>query len=179
MRCTGCISPQWLPFSGGRSLSTADLAQRIAAAPVEGLTISGGEPFAQAGAVASLIEHVRDHRDMSALSYTGYSLPWLQRHGGADQRRLLSVLDLLIDGPYIERQHADLSWRASSNQVIHRLSDRHSAEDWPDQSAGLQIEVAPDGTMQWLGVPPVAGFRSALERSLFLVTSEPREASTT
>ncbi|WP_433295590.1 4Fe-4S single cluster domain-containing protein [Actinoplanes sp. CA-030573] len=169
LSCTGCVSPQWISRRGGRAVAVAELARRIADEAVDGLTVSGGEPFAQAAAVRALIDLVRERRDLSAMSYTGFTLRHLRRHGTADQRALLGRLDILVDGPYLAHRHADLRWRGSDNQRIHRLTARHGRRDLGDGTepgAGLQFEVTPAGGLQWLGVPPVPHFREILERGL-------------
>jgi anaerobic ribonucleoside-triphosphate reductase activating protein len=168
LRCRGCVSPQWIPFDGGTLVAVPDLARRVLAAPVDGVTFSGGEPFAQAAALAELATRLRAERDLSIACYTGYPLRWLRRHADADQRRLLSLVDLLIDGPYVQRQHADLRWRGSANQRLNVLTARHAGERWPDVGAGLQFEVTAEGQLHWLGVPPTPGFRDALETALTL-----------
>jgi anaerobic ribonucleoside-triphosphate reductase activating protein len=167
LACRNCISPQWIQFDGGRAVAVDDLASEIASTTVDGLTISGGEPFAQAGALARLVTGVRKRRDLSVMCFTGYTFDHLRRHGGAAAWALLSQVDLLVDGPYVEESHDNLRWRASSNQRIHQLSQRHAGElDGPDTGAGLEIEVLADGAVQWLGVPSVAGFRTSFERAL-------------
>lgn len=176
--CRSCVSPQWIPFDGGRPTPVPDLAARILATDVDGLTFSGGEPFAQAGALADLVALVRAGRDLSVLSYSGYTIEHLRRHGTPDQHRLLAALDVLVDGPYLEARQASLRWRGSANQRVHLLTDRHAdLADDPDTSAGLQFEIGPDATVRWLGVPPVAGLRQRLEEHLGLetVNSHPEE----
>lgn len=169
LSCPGCVSPEWIPFSGGQPVSVEALAEQVAVAPVDGLTLSGGEPFAQPAAVCRLVERVRARRDLSVLCYTGYTVGWLRRRGSADQHRLLACLDLLIDGPYMASRHGDLLWRGSSNQRIHLLSDRHrDLFGRPDRGCGLQLEVTVNGAVHWLGVPPVPGFRQDLQDALGL-----------
>jgi anaerobic ribonucleoside-triphosphate reductase activating protein len=169
MRCPDCVSPQWLPAGGGHLVPVARLAEQVADQATDGLTLSGGEPFAQAEALAALVAQVRARRDMSVLSYTGYPLGWLRGHGTAAQRRLLGQLDIVIDGPYVRRLHADLRWRGSANQRVHLLTLRHAADlTGPDTGVGLQLDLAGDGSVRWLGVPPVPGFRSDFERALDL-----------
>ncbi|WBB77770.1 4Fe-4S single cluster domain-containing protein [Micromonospora sp. WMMD882] len=177
LNCRGCVSPQWIPAGGGRTVPVADLAARIVDEAVDGLTFSGGEPFAQAGALADLVDAVRARRDLSVLSYSGHTLAHLARHGTDPQRRLLSTLDILIDGPYLPRRQASLRWRGSSNQRIHLLSDRHrQLAGEPDVSAGLQFELGRDGSLRWLGVPAVADFRTRLEQRLGLVPPSAEES---
>lgn len=176
LSCRGCVSPQWIPFAGGHRVAVAELAEEIAASGADGLTLSGGEPFAQADALARLVATVRARRDLSVLCYTGYTLEHLRRTGDAGTRDLLSEVDVLIDGPYVAARHGDLRWRASANQRVHDLTGRHTAElAGPDTGDGLQIEVRPDGGVQWLGVPPTPGFRHAFERALGLTAPAPAE----
>jgi anaerobic ribonucleoside-triphosphate reductase activating protein len=178
--CRSCVSPQWIPFSGGVAVTVAELADRIVTEAADGVTFSGGEPFAQADALADLVALVRAERDISVMSYSGYTIEHLRRHGTPGQHRLLDALDILIDGPYLEHRQAALRWRGSANQRLHLLTARHAdlAGD-PDDSAGLQFEVGADLSVRWLGVPPVAGLRRHLEEQLGLtyMPSNPEEYS--
>lgn len=147
-------------------MSIDAVAQSIveSSSDIEGLTISGGEPFGQAAAVTALIAQVRDQvPEISALAYTGFRLEWLRRRGTAAHRELLRVLDVLIDGPYRESMHQPLRWRGSANQRIHCLSPRHrDIIGEPDVSAGVEFRVESDGGYSWAGVPPIRGFRQVL-----------------
>lgn len=166
LSCAGCVSPQWIPADGGTPTSVRLLADEVAERAVDGLTLSGGEPFAQAAALARLVELVRARRDLSVLSYSGYPLRWLRRHGSPAQHRLLGQLDLLIDGRYRQDLHADLRWRGSSNQRVHCLTERHHGEvAEPDRGVGLQFAVTAE-SVAWLGVPPVPRFRERFEAAL-------------
>ncbi|HUC55974.1 MAG TPA: 4Fe-4S single cluster domain-containing protein [Streptosporangiaceae bacterium] len=163
LRCAGCISPEDLPFSGGTSMTVAAVADRLNALPpdVRGVTFSGGEPMAQAVALANLVDALRAARDWSVMSYTGFTLEHLRRHGDAGQHALLARLDVLVDGPYQAGRHASLAWRGSSNQRLHFLTGRHQPPD-EDACAGLEFHV--DSTsVSWTGVPPVPGFRASFE----------------
>src|SRR5437870_3480299 len=65
-RCPGCVAPETLPFTGGTEVRVDDLAgQLVALSAIEGVTFSGGEPMAQADALAALVDQVRTHRDLS------------------------------------------------------------------------------------------------------------------
>lgn len=166
LHCAGCIAPEDFDFDGGTVLPVARLAEQFNALPpgVGGVTFSGGEPMMQASALAALLDLMRRSRDWSAMSYTGYTLEHLRRHGDPGQQALLDRLDILVDGPYLQNRHAALAWRGSSNQRLHMLSGRHQAPD-PDVPAGIEFELG-DGTLMWSGVPPVPGFREDLERAL-------------
>jgi anaerobic ribonucleoside-triphosphate reductase activating protein len=163
--CRECISPQWIPFVGGATMRVDDLADRLAREAVDGVTFSGGEPFAQADALADLLEAVRARRDLSAMSYTGYTLDHLRRRGTPGQQRLLGLLDILVDGPFLAARLTARRWRGSSNQRLHFLTARHrELAGADDGSVGIQIEVGRDSSVRWLGVPAVAQFRQRFEQ---------------
>lgn len=166
LRCDGCVAPETLPFEGGTRVAPADLAEEILACDgIDGLTFSGGEPFAQAAGLVELVDRVHEHRPtLTIVSYTGFTLEYLQRRGDPVQRSLLDRLDLLIDGPYIATRHAPVRWRGSANQKLHALSGRIRvpADDVP---AGIQVVVDENG-LRWIGVPPEPGFRRRFESAL-------------
>lgn len=166
LRCEGCVAPQDLPFTGGERWTVDDLAGWLNGLPadVTGVTFSGGEPMAQAAGLAALVDRARATRDWSVLSYTGYTIEHLRRHGDASQRRLLGQLDVLVDGPYLRHRHADLLWRGSSNQRLHFLTARHAPPP-VDRSAGVELHVD-GGDLQWIGVPPVPDFRPRFEAAM-------------
>lgn len=166
LRCEGCIAPEDLPFDGGEQRRVEDLAAWLGGLPAEvtGVTFSGGEPMAQAAALAELVTLIRRDRDWSVMSYSGFTLEHLRRHGDAGQQALLDRLDVLVDGPYLAARHADLRWRGSSNQRVHLLTDRHPAPD-EDRSAGIEFQAGRDDVM-WIGVPPVPGFRDRFEQAM-------------
>lgn len=168
LRCEGCVAMETLPFDGGSVMPVAGLAAwLIGLDGIEGVTFSGGEPFAQAGSLALLLDKVRQARpDFTALCYSGFTYAALRR-GGDGQRALLDRLDLLIDGPYQRGKHGNLRWRGSSNQEIISLSDRYGETDLtPDASQGIEFTLGLDGTVSWAGVPPEPGFRERVESGL-------------
>ncbi|MFB7470730.1 4Fe-4S single cluster domain-containing protein [Kitasatospora sp. NPDC056184] len=166
LRCRGCVAAETLPFTDGPGRPVAELVDWLAGLTgIEGVTVSGGEPFAQAGALVALLDGLRRARpELSAMAYSGFRLETLRR-GTPAQRGLLDRLDLLVDGPYVAPLHADLRWRGSSNQRLHWLSRRYAdlpAE--PDTGAGIEFSVGLDGSLSWAGVPAVPGFREEIER---------------
>ena len=123
-QCPGCIAPELRMH--GEPAPISDVAARLlpGLARVEGrLTISGGEPFDQPGALAALIELLREALDVEVLAYSGYQLAKLQVRG-EECTRLLKKIDLLIDGPFLQEAPNTLQWRGSDNQRVHLLSER-------------------------------------------------------
>lgn len=149
-RCKGCISPDAQPLDGGYSVDVKALATAILGqSEIEGITISGGEPFLQQEALCHLIDAVRDVRDFGVIIYTGFT------YEDIADTSLARRCDLIIDGEYIEELNDDRSLRGSSNQHVICLTDRY--KDVINQYYGLQgrkVEFIPkeDG-IQMVGIP--------------------------
>jgi anaerobic ribonucleoside-triphosphate reductase activating protein len=166
LRCNGCIAPDTHPHAG-TEIPVDELATWITRHANDGVTISGGEPMLQASAVTRVIDRVREARsDLHVMLYSGYRLEWLRSRGSVDQQRLLKRLDLLVDGPYVERFHAPIRWRGSTNQRLIDLSGRTPGLDEPDEAAGIDLELNGGLTVELTGVPPTPGFRRWLEDTL-------------
>lgn len=125
-KCPGCTSPASQEMEGGYRMSAGALAMEIALSEATGLTISGGEPFLQAQALANMLHILRhDHgRDVGVIVYTGFCLEELESVPGA--QALLAQTDLLIDGPYIRELDDGKSLRGSSNQRVWPLTPRYN-----------------------------------------------------
>jgi anaerobic ribonucleoside-triphosphate reductase activating protein len=128
LRCPGCCNPQMLRFEGGAEISSDHLAARaLATAGIEGVSLLGGEPFAQAAALADFARLVRA-AGLSVMVYSGYTLAELEERD--DARALLAECDLLVDGRYErDRPEPRRRWIGSANQVLHFLSDRYAPDD--------------------------------------------------
>lgn len=169
-RCSGCASPAMLSFDvDGEWIEPHALAERILGlGPLEGVTFSGGEPFAAAAGLAATAAILRRRADLSVVTYTGYQLADLVRRAKPAWRALLAVTDLLIDGPYVAGLAGDLLWRGSANQRLHFLSDRYRAAAGriADARGGpLELIVGADRAITIVGIPP-RDLMARLQRSL-------------
>lgn len=126
--CVGCIAKDAQSFDGGKVVPVTNLANEIIASKAEGLTISGGEPFLQAEALSFLIEQVKEKEDIGVIVYTGFTYAFLVDKGTDAQRKLLTLIDILIDGEYIIGLDDGKPHRGSSNQKILFLTDRYKDE---------------------------------------------------
>lgn len=116
--CPGCQNPETWPFAGGRAVPVGEIAARAAHNPlVHGVTLSGGEPFAQAGPCAALAA-LLSAKGYEVAAYTGYTFEDLLA-GTPEQQALLARLDVLVDGPFVEDECSlELLFRGSKNQRI-------------------------------------------------------------
>jgi anaerobic ribonucleoside-triphosphate reductase activating protein len=90
-----------------------------------GITLSGGEPFLQAGILAPLAREIRK-LGKNVITYTGFifeEIPF-RMSSATDAAELLSATDILIDGPYREElRDPELLFRGSSNQRVLELQN--------------------------------------------------------
>lgn len=118
-RCPGCHNPDSHDPSGGTDMTVDEVILKMLSNPLtDGLTLSGGEPFAQAGDCLTIAKAAHKH-GLNVWAYSGWTYDDLLTEGTDDQKALLQELDVLIDGPFVlEQRSLSLIWRGSSNQRI-------------------------------------------------------------
>lgn len=118
-KCEGCHNPQTHNFDGGKIVNISKLVEDIKKNPlIKGVTISGGEPFAQANKVANLISSL-DKDNYNVMVYTGYTYENLINRSTDENGffELLNLTDTLIDGRFeITLKDSFIPFRGSSNQ---------------------------------------------------------------
>lgn len=118
--CKGCHNPHTHAFDGGYAMKVADIIRIMKDNPLlDGLTLSGGEPFSQPEPCARLA-CAAHALGLNVWAYSGWTLEQLKAK--PETTPLLNEIDVLIDGPYIEAQRSlDLAWRGSTNQRLIKL----------------------------------------------------------
>ena len=97
-------------------MTTQQLMKVIMADPFANVTFSGGDPMYQAAGFAELARAIHQQTNKDIWCFTGFTFESLIQE---DQRELLENIDVLVDGPFIERlKDPDLLFRGSSNQRI-------------------------------------------------------------
>jgi anaerobic ribonucleoside-triphosphate reductase activating protein len=121
-----------LPFEGGQRRDLVSIREEIESAlshGIEGITLLGGEPLAQAEGGAALGRVAHDH-GLSLMVFTGYTLEEARELPDPAVAGLLAETDILVDGPYLREQpETRRRWIGSANQRIHFLSNRCRADD--------------------------------------------------
>lgn len=117
--CPGCHNPESHDPVGGYERDTKELLAEFQKNPLlKGMTFSGGDPFLQAAPLSQLAEAVHA-LGKDVLVYTGYTMEYLLAHLDEQPgwRELLEQTDVLIDGPFIQKQKSlGLRFRGSANQ---------------------------------------------------------------
>lgn len=118
-RCPGCHNPQSWDPDGGREMSIDEILAVVDENDFD-VTFSGGDPLFQAAPLAVLAARIKaDGRNI--WCYTGYRYEEAVEMPAFD--RLLSCVDVLVDGPYVEAlRDTGLRFRGSANQRLVDLA---------------------------------------------------------
>jgi anaerobic ribonucleoside-triphosphate reductase activating protein len=161
LRCNGCFNPGFLSFSNGYTVMVKDLAETILAIDgIDGVTFSGGEPFAQAVYLAELGTLVRQ-AGMSVVTFTGFTWNQLNAKNRPAWRSLLSVTDILIAGPFFPKMHARLYGppRSTGKQVVHLCEGKPvgwkagNSRQYPGSVQEIEFTIRQDGQIVVTGFP--------------------------
>ena len=139
--CKGCFNSETWDFNYGMPYTEEtenEIIGALSPAYIRGLSLLGGEPLEPANrtVLLGLLKRVRSlypHKDV--WCYTGYDfekdlLVWMEE-GRADVEELLSLIDVLVDGEFVEeKKNLRLAFRGSENQrlldVPAALKDRRA-----------------------------------------------------
>ena len=169
--CRGCISRDTWAFDESQRCDIAAVTDWLDSLddPVDGITISGGEPTDQPEALRALLDALAPRRDTAdILLYSGRTtesleeqFPWLWER-----------VDLLITDPYDGTRAGAHALRGSGNQRVHRLS-RLAQERYPLDAFEAtycpqreQLSVHVDDRAVWLVGIPKPGDLTRLTQSL-------------
>ncbi|HIV27557.1 MAG TPA: anaerobic ribonucleoside-triphosphate reductase activating protein [Candidatus Ornithocaccomicrobium faecavium] len=120
--CPGCHNPESHDFAGGSDMDTEKIIARMDANPLlDGITLTGGEPFEQPEACRILADAAHA-RGLNVWAYSGYTFE--QLCAVPEKRRLLEACDVLVDGPFLlEERSLDLRFRGSKNQRVLKVAE--------------------------------------------------------
>ena len=128
--CKNCFNPETWDFNYGKPFTNEtedEILKMLEPAFVHGITLLGGEPFDPHNqpALLKLVKKIKAKfgNTKSIWSFTGYILEKDLFEGGRAHceatDELLSFLDVLVDGPFIESlKNLSLKFRGSSNQRV-------------------------------------------------------------
>ena len=125
--CPGCQNPQTHDPNAGTEADTEEIVKKILSDPyLDGVTLSGGEPFFQPEAAAEIAEKVKAG-GKNVWAFTGNTYEEIQKgieEGNSAWKRLLNTIDVLVDGPFVLAEKSlELKFRGSRNQRILKLEN--------------------------------------------------------
>ncbi|MDE6024275.1 MAG: radical SAM protein [Lachnospiraceae bacterium] len=161
--CPGCIAKE-MNQNIPQTVKSNDIAEVFARiGNTEGITISGGEPFLQAEALAEMIDLIKKKRDYGVIVYTGFLYENLKKSSDESINKLLNHIDILVDGQYKEELDDGKPFRGSSNQRILELTDRYHSiiRQYYYESNKRNIEInIKEKNVYMIGVPSKYGLQT-------------------
>ena len=118
--CKGCQNMDTWDPSGGEFIEPDELIEMIRSTKhLDGVTLSGGDPFMQAQSAAYVAKACHD-MGLSVWCYTGYTYEEIMEGKAPEGAvELLEETDVLVDGRFEqERRNLMLNFRGSENQRI-------------------------------------------------------------
>ncbi|WP_300279614.1 anaerobic ribonucleoside-triphosphate reductase activating protein [Peptacetobacter sp.] len=120
--CIGCHNPQTHSLKGGKIVDTREIIDKIKSKKLQsGVTLSGGEPFLQADAMAEIAIASKE-MGLNVWSFTGFVFEDLidkKNINYFSNMKLLKNIDVLVDGKFEEnKKDISLKFRGSANQRI-------------------------------------------------------------
>ena len=128
--CKGCHNPVTWSTDGGEVRDISFITGLAEKDPLlDGLTLSGGEPFLQPAPLYELSKWCHAHK-LNVWCYSGYTYEQLTEMAKSDDdvKNLLGEIDVLVDGPFIEeKKDLLLVFRGSGNQRVIDLNKTREA----------------------------------------------------
>ena len=113
--CPGCHNPQSWNFNAGEEMSLREIMKVIKEEDFD-VTLTGGDPMCSPQTTLRLAKAIKN-AGYGIWIYTGYLFEEIQK--SAELRPILDYVDVVVDGPYEEKnRNTDLKFRGSSNQRI-------------------------------------------------------------
>ena len=110
--CKGCHNPETWNFDGGTEIGAKEIAEDFRKRKLlDGITLSGGDPFFQQKACVELIDLLDG---VNLWIYTGFE------HDEISETELSKKADVLVVGKFVEELKCDGHFFGSSNQKIIR-----------------------------------------------------------
>ena len=147
--CAGCFNPSTHSKTPYLDFSIQDFRSWLEENPVDGLSISGGEPLQQSSQLLPFLMAAQSEYHLSIIMFTGYTLEEIQLQ--PEMAAVAANVDVLIAGRFDEKQPSTHPMLGSANQTIHFLTTVYEPEDLvkvPD----AEVNIAQDGSIQWSGV---------------------------
>lgn len=170
-KCKNCSNPELQPFNIEKDkkieevFKVFEMTKELVSNKgfvVDGVTITGGEPFLQKEELRELIIYINKNLTEDVLIYTGFTLDELKAKKDPCIDEILANISVLIDGEYIEELNDNKNLRGSSNQRIHFLKSEYK----PKYELLLKGErkttvVLADKEMVAIGIPK-ANYRQGI-----------------
>lgn len=154
--CFNCSNPELWKENKSKDLSLPFIFQMLGAIkdPIDGITISGGEPFQQVEELSELIRFISLNISDDILLYSGYTLEQLEKWKNPHVEYILQNVAVIVDGKYVEEKNDNSPLRGSSNQIVHILNEKYRNRYENLLSGHRQVQtVAVKDSLLAFGIP--------------------------
>lgn len=151
--CDGCISPELQMLNYGKKISVNRIIELILGIDkqIDGITISGGEPFFQSEGLYELLEKLNVYFE-DIIVFTGFDYKDLLEGEDYYARKALNYISLIIDGKFEKENVTATGLRGSSNQNIIQLKNIYGDEDFYENSKQMQMVFYNKNILE-IGIP--------------------------
>lgn len=156
LRCEGCISVD--TWATAKTLIPIEqLMMKLSSylPLIDGITISGGEPFDQFEALLAIVVQLRERTKVDILVYTGYAVEDI-----TDQlQQIKPYIDVLISDPFQRQSSQTLRLRGSDNQRLHCFTSRavekfaYYQQAVTTEDKVLDVMFDAEGVVWFAGIP--------------------------
>ena len=164
-RCESCINPEGQKIGTGTFVTVEDLIKRIKGrGSITGVTISGGEPFLQAQELIMLVKRIKNETDLDIMLYSGYSFEELLPQYGVE---FFQLVDIFIDGEYIDNLNNGTLYRGSDNQQIYFFTEKYkpfAEKIIHSKNRSFEFACNEDNELFLIGLPPKGFYYNLLKQ---------------
>lgn len=147
--CPDCFNPDTHPFKDARLYLPEEIFKKHLQKDIEGITVSGGEPFHQAAGLFYLLKTAKEVYGLATVVYTGFEYDKLTAIPQC--RPCLGYIDVLIDGRFEKsKKEPTLLARGSTNQRFYFFTNRYKEGDFY-MPAKAEIIIGRDGAITETG----------------------------
>lgn len=151
--CDGCLSPEMKIYDKSKEIDINNIIRMISSIPnrIDGVTISGGEPFYNPAALCELVSKLNNITN-DILVFSGYTYEELKARNDKNIDQVFSIISAIIAGPFLKELHSDIGLKGSSNQRIIAFKNFDKYENVDSERRELQI-VCVNERLITIGIP--------------------------
>lgn len=147
--CKGCFQPETWDYTYGKKYTDKTekyVLNLLSSENIQGLSLLGGDPFCGDNP-NNLVNLVKETKNLGKdiWCYTGYKFEELLKFNNPSINKLISMIDVIVDGKYVEElKNISLQFRGSSNQriILCNKSNENNIQFWHDSvSYNLKEEL--------------------------------------